>query len=76
MTQGQVGFGFNIGSNDAMEFQVFGLYSGVISKSAAAVATVPSAASGPIEFSTTSIPASTVYTQALTVRAGVQYRLP
>lgn len=76
MASAQVGFSTAIGALDGLDFQTFVLYSGVWSSSPAAINDVSSSASGPIEYSTTNVPSSKIYTPAITVRAGLQYRLP
>jgi hypothetical protein len=76
MAHAQAGLGFTPGSDHAWEFQVAILYSGVWSTNTSTPAAQQSAATQPIEFSTASVPSSTIFTPAFTGRIGLQYRLP
>ncbi|MBS1902844.1 MAG: hypothetical protein JSS75_03995 [Bacteroidetes bacterium] len=76
MGSAQAGISFQPGLTDGLDFQVFALYSGVLTNTTATTVTTPSSVSGPVEYSTTSTPQSRIFTPAITLRAGFQYRLP
>jgi hypothetical protein len=76
MAHAQAGLGFNPGNDANLEVQLFVLYSGVWSSNTSASQPSVTATNGPVEYSTSNVVSSTIYTPAITGRIGLQYRLP